>query len=75
MLESSREHDDVQVAALPLTAMISQSLGMRPGNLDLNKSPRGVPIVAQWLTNPTSIYDDVGLIPGLDHGVKDPALL
>ena len=27
----------------------------------------GIPIVAQWLTNPTSIYEDVGSIPGLDH--------
>lgn len=25
----------------------------------------GVPIVAQWLTNPASIYEDMGSIPGL----------
>ena len=25
----------------------------------------GVPGVAQWLTNPTRIREDVGLIPGL----------
>ena len=34
----------------------------------------GVPIMAQWLTNPTRNHEVVGSIPGLAHWVKDPAL-
>ena len=36
---------------------------------------RGVPIVAQWLTNPTRNHEVTGSIPGLAPWVKDPALL
>ena len=33
----------------------------------------GVPVVAQWLKNPTCTHEDVGLIPGLNQWVKDLA--
>ena len=36
---------------------------------------RGVPIVALWVKNPTSIHEDVGLIPSLAQWVKDLVLL
>ena len=34
----------------------------------------GIPFVAQRLTNPTRIHDDVGSTPGLAQWVKDPVL-
>ena len=33
----------------------------------------GVPVVAQWLTNPTRNHDVSGSIPGLAQWLKDPA--
>ena len=35
----------------------------------------GVSVMAQWLTNWTSIHEDTGLIPALSPWVKDLALL
>ena len=34
----------------------------------------GVPVVVQWLTNPTRNHEVVGSVPGLAQWVKDPVL-
>ena len=39
----------------------------------VNRYP-GVSVVAQRVTNPTSIHEEVGLIPGLAQWVKNPVL-
>ena len=41
---------------------------------ELQKTSQGVPIMAQWLTNPIRNHEVAGSIPGLGQWVKDPVL-
>ena len=40
-------------------------------NMDQKKAGVGVPVLAQWLTNPTRNHKVAGLIPGLAQWVED----
>ena len=45
---------------------------MQPSKDIINK--HGVPVVAQWLTNPTRNHEVAGSVPALAQWVQDPAL-
>ena len=45
------------------------------GRNSLFERKKKLPVVHQWLTNPTSIREDAGLIPGLTQWVKNLAVL
>ena len=53
----------------PYAMEVAQEMAKRQ-----KKKKRGVPVVAQWLTNPTRNHEVSGLIPGLAQWVKDPVL-
>ena len=42
---------------------------MKQSTLPIHQKEWGVPIGAKQIMNPTSIHEDVGLIPGLAHWV------
>ena len=42
--------------------------------IEFKTQPLGVPIVAEWLTNPTRNHEVAVLVPALAQWVNDPAL-
>ena len=52
----------------------SLSIFFITNNLELKKLGSGVPVVAQWLTNPTRNREVAGSVPALAQWVNDPAL-
>ena len=61
-------------AAVAQIQSLTRELPYAVGASIKKKKFQGVPVVAQWLTNPTRNNEVVGSIPGLTQGVKDPAL-
>ena len=58
-----------------MTQQFHAQMSERTLNTDLYKNlVTGIPVVAQQVTNPASIHEDAGLIPGLSQWVKDPEL-
>ena len=47
----------------------------QPLRRQIERMAKGVPVVAQWLTNPTRNHEVAGSVPALAQWVKDPALL
>ena len=52
----------------------SHSWAYSQTKLSLKKTHAGVPVVAQWLTNPPRNHGVAGSVPALAEWVNDPAL-
>ena len=59
---------------LALTSAIPIQSGWGWQVFGFQNKNQGVPIVVQWVKNPTSIHKDLGSIPRLTQWIKDLAL-
>ena len=62
------------VAAQVIRPQVWSTGGVLRGKGNMKRGEGRVPMVTQWVTNPTSILEDVGSIPELTQWVKDPVL-
>ena len=68
--EDIEKHYTLLVGMLICVATMENSIEVPQKKLKM-----GVPVMTQRLTNPSSIHEDAGLIPGLTQWVKDTAWL
>ena len=64
-----------QKRILAKSLLVCSSFLLLPLGSTFSVHNEGIPIMAQKVKNPTSIHEDVGLVPGLSQWVKNPALL
>ena len=66
---------EIKKRIMMLITQKSQKVGIRViGRLNTEINHKfGVPVLAQWLTNPTSNHEVAGSVPARAQWVKDPA--
>ena len=73
---SSAHHQSVPPVTTSLRHNVANTNHPLRGPSSVSKELcEGVPVVAQWLTNPTGIHEDVTSTPHLTQWIKDPVLL
>ena len=58
----------------PKKGKVNKNMKFIVFQFEILKFSAGVPVVAQWLTNPTRNHEVAGSVPALAQWVNDPAL-